>query len=680
MSFLQPFILAALPLLTLPILIHLIHQRRHRTVPWGAMMFLVRARHMHRGMARLRYILILLLRMLAVAALIFALSRPLVSGWWGGLGVTEPDATLVLLDRSASMEVQNLQTGESKRSTALQKLAEFLEQRAYGRQLVLIDSAGGEPLPVESPGALLDLPVTAATATSADVPGMFEQALAYLEAHDSGRADLWICSDLSENDWNPESGRWAAIREQSARLKGVRLFLLAYPDRATDNLSVRVANVRRRQRERGAELILDVSVAATGRAEPGTEVTRRVPLEFEVDGVRSTLELELDPQGARLQGHVLPVDGELRSGWGSASLPADSNPLDNRFYFVFSEPPVRRSVVVAEDTRAGEAFRLALAIPAEPGLRHEVEVLTAARAGEIDWEKTGLLIWQAALPDGLTAEQIGGFVDAGRQVLFFPPGAGDDGEWLTGRWGDWQTFGAQPAEVAWWRGDADLLAHVGSGDPLPLNELRIYRSCALECSGTTLARFEDQRPLLKRVPTDRGGVYFCTTLPTAEYSSLERDGVVFYALLQRALAEGTRALAAASQRDAGPEALADRSGWECVAPAEDAFAIAQRGLRAGVYREDGDWAAVNRRAAEDGFKVVHEATVDGLFEGLVYQRIDDVVGDTGPLAREIWRSFLLAMMLALVFEAALCLPGRTREPKRWGDLARVGGGIKQDWW
>ncbi len=36
MSFLQPLILVALPLVALPILIHLINQYRHRTVPWAA--------------------------------------------------------------------------------------------------------------------------------------------------------------------------------------------------------------------------------------------------------------------------------------------------------------------------------------------------------------------------------------------------------------------------------------------------------------------------------------------------------------------------------------------------------------------------------------------------------------------------------------------------------------------
>ncbi|MGB1709121.1 MAG: BatA domain-containing protein, partial [Rubripirellula sp.] len=41
MSFLQPAMLIALPLIALPIVIHLINQRRFQTVQWGAMQFLL---------------------------------------------------------------------------------------------------------------------------------------------------------------------------------------------------------------------------------------------------------------------------------------------------------------------------------------------------------------------------------------------------------------------------------------------------------------------------------------------------------------------------------------------------------------------------------------------------------------------------------------------------------------
>ncbi|MDD9975426.1 MAG: BatA domain-containing protein, partial [Candidatus Poribacteria bacterium] len=645
MNFLQPLALIALPLVALPIIIHLINQHRHRTIPWAAMMFLMTAKRMSKGMARLRHFLILLMRVLAIAALIFVVSRPLSGGWLGSIGLGKPDATLILLDRSPSMEMQDLQVGQSKRSMALQKLAELLEQGDYGTHLVLIDSATGQLQEVDSPKALLNLPMTESTATSADIPAMLETALAYLKANESGRADLWFCSDLNENDWDVDSGRWNAIREEFAQLEGIHHFLLAYTDSPSGNLSVRVENVQRWTRGNDAELILDVVVRATDNS-GGTR--QGVPIEFEVNNVRSVVEVDIDRQGASLRGHRIPIDAKLSSGWGSVGLPGDANPLDNRFFFVFSESPVRKAVVVSDNAKIGEAFRRALAIPPDPRLQHQTTVISVDRIAEIDWENTSLLIWQAALPQGLVASQIEQFVDAGRVVMFFPPSQSASEELFASRWGNWQTSeGQQVSKISWWRGDTDLLAHVESGDALPLNQLLTYRYRAFESTGTPLARFQDEASLLTRVATDQGAVYFCSTLPTAQFSSLEREGVVFYVMLQRALTEGSRSLAVASQRNAGPDVLADRNQWQPVAPTDDAPPLSQSGLHAGVYKDGEYWAAINRSQVEDMAQTVPVATVDALFDGISYRRIDADVGDTSALASELWRIFLIAMAVAL---------------------------------
>ena len=670
MGFLQPLALIALPLIALPIIIHLVNQYRHRTIPWAAMMFLMQAKRMSKGMARLRHFLILLMRVLAIATLIFVVSRPLSGGWLGSIGMSKPDATLILLDRSPSMEMQDLQTGQSKRSASLQKLAELLEQGDYGTHLVLIDSASRQLQEVDSPKALLNLPVTGASATSADIPDMLESALAYLEANESGRADVWICSDLSENDWDVESGRWHAVREAFAQLEGVHHFLLADADRPSSNLSVRVENVQRWERGNDAELVLDVVVRAAG----DSDVVDRVPIEFEVNEVRSVVEVELDRQGASLQGHRIPIDNELKSGWGSVGLPGDANPLDNRFFFVFSEAPVHRAVVVSDDVKSGESFRRALAIPTNVRLQHQIDVIPVDRVAEINWEKTGLLVWQAALPEGVVAAQLEAFVDTGRVIMFFPPSQSADAQLFGSHWEDWQTPKRQQVlDVSWWRGDADLLAHVASGDALPLNALHTYRYRAFESSGTPLARFADDTPLLTRVPTDRGAVYFCSTLPTAQYSSFEREGVVFYVMLQRALEQGCQALAVASQRDAGPGVLADSNQWGLVASADDSSLLSQRGLHAGVYQDAEYWAAVNRSRIEDSATAVPVEAVDALFDGVSYRRVDVNVGDTSALASELWRVFLIAMVVALLAEAVLSLPSKKAKVTPLIDLTAAGG-------
>ena len=54
----------------------LLNRRRFRTVKWGAMQFLLKATRESRGKKRLKHILILLMRSLAIGALVFAVARP----------------------------------------------------------------------------------------------------------------------------------------------------------------------------------------------------------------------------------------------------------------------------------------------------------------------------------------------------------------------------------------------------------------------------------------------------------------------------------------------------------------------------------------------------------------------------------------------------------------------------
>src|SRR5690242_2119113 len=123
MTFLQPFVLWGLPLILVPVIIHLLNRMRHRPQPWAAMRFLVSANRSSVSNARLRQWLVLLLRVLAVLMLILFLARPLAGGWLGWALSPAPDAVLILLDRSASMETALPGGGLSRREQALRALA-----------------------------------------------------------------------------------------------------------------------------------------------------------------------------------------------------------------------------------------------------------------------------------------------------------------------------------------------------------------------------------------------------------------------------------------------------------------------------------------------------------------------------------------------------------------------------
>ena len=181
MNFLQPWMLIALPLALIPIIIHLINQRRFQSTQWAAMMFLLSANRMNRGYAKIRQWLILTLRALVIAALVIAIGRPIASGLLGGsiagsITGRGPANTIVLLDRSPSMQASSDGTSRAKLETGIAQVAEALGTLGTQR-LVLIESNTLKPHELASPAELLELPETSPSDASADVPAMLLAAL-----------------------------------------------------------------------------------------------------------------------------------------------------------------------------------------------------------------------------------------------------------------------------------------------------------------------------------------------------------------------------------------------------------------------------------------------------------------------------------------------------------------------
>ncbi len=662
MTFLAPLLLWGLPLAALPIIIHLIHLHRRRTVQWAAMMFLLAAQRMNKGFSRLRQWLILAFRVLAVAALVFVVTRPLAGGWLGLTGGM-PDTVLILLDRSASMEQQNPVTGMSKRRTGLEKLVAAMKQ-AYGRstRLVLLDSASGQATALDKAESLLDLPTTSATDTGADIPALLQGALDHITANKSGRTDVWLLSDLRQTDWDPTGGRWEALRGAFATMQGVRFHLLSYPQLPADNLSVTVERVTRRETSEKAELLLDVRVT---RRDPGAEV--ELPLRFTVNGTTSTHTVTLRDTQLTLQGHSIPVDKATKRGWGRVELPGDAHVPDNQFYFVFDEPAVLRSVIVSDDPAESALFKAALDAPADPSRRYAATVLPVSRAAEIPWDDAALVVWQAPLPgeNDVLAKQLQGHVASGRSLIFMPPERPDNHELFGLSWGAWHTAASgKPEAVEWWRNDSGLLANARDGNALPVGELELVRRCEIVGEGTPLARVHENEPLLVKASGDlAGAVWMLGTLPGPSSSTLARDGVVFFATLHRALQSGSGSLGKAQQRVASREALGKDANlrWE-RAGADAGKTTFDAALHAGVLTSGDKLVALNRPASEDRTETLGNTTLDELFTGLDYRKLEDTLEDEDSLVSEVWRTFLITMAALLLGEALLCMPTK-REPQ-----------------
>ncbi len=664
MSFLQPLMLIALPLIALPIIIHLINQWRYQTKRWGAMIFLLAANRMNRGFARLRQWLILALRTLAIAGLIFAIARPLASGLLGWSGGGKTDTTIVLLDRSPSMQQQGI-GGVSKLETGRRQLSNALDTLG-SEHWVAIDAHGNQPQAFETLQGLIDSPAMQASSATSDLPSMLQAAHDYLETNKPGPTEIWICSDLAEADWNEVSGSWSLIRDGFGRLpQSVRFHLLAYPKAADENITLRVTEARREPLNAAgvAENNLLISLRLSRHAaQLGPDDKLTLPVQIEIEGARSELTVELNGSQTEIRNHRVPLAGNQTRGWGKVSLPADENNADNEFYFVFDDPPVRRVVIVSEDRAATRPLEIAAGIAPDGSDNAAVEVLSPDQLDSLVLDNTSLLLWQTSLPDRHLAPAIENYINGGGHVLFFPPSRLSAGSntssperFMGIGWDTW-VGSEHKVMIENWRGDQDLLAATNSGAGLPVGQLELsgYAKLTGDVELSKLATLTGGAPLLARIPTAHGGVYFFTASPDPRASTLAESGIVLFVAVQRAIERGGAALGNTMQRLAG-EAGEASDQWKQLAGADDALST-EYASQAGIYQNGERLFAVNRTPAEDQDARLADDKVDNLFAGLSFARVDDSAGNLSGIVREVWRLFLIAMIVALLLEALLCLP------------------------
>src|SRR5579862_2541166 len=282
MTFLQPFILWGLPAALLPLVIHLLNRMRYRSVHWAAMSFLISANRASTRHAKLRQILILCCRVLALLLLVLFVARPLAGGWLGWMLSPAPDTVLILLDRSASMELADAATGTTRRREALKLLADAGRDYDQTSRFVLFESVLRKPEDLSGAEVLPESPSAAPTDTLADMPALVQAAADWLGGNKSGLTEIWIASDLRRAAWQPESARWRALGARLAPGVRVKLLAMNQPAPPNDSVAIREVNWREIGGEPRLDLVFDIQ---RGKASPAA-----IPLTLFLDGARSHLE------------------------------------------------------------------------------------------------------------------------------------------------------------------------------------------------------------------------------------------------------------------------------------------------------------------------------------------------------------------------------------------------------
>ena len=611
------------------------------------MEFLLKATRESRGKKKLKHIIILCCRALAIAALVMAVARPLATNGFLSWGEGKIDTVILVLDRSASMEQSSPESATSKRERAIALAQESISELG-DTKLVLIDSASGIPISIASPSSLNDIAQTKATDTVANIPSILDTAVEYILKNNTGRTEIWLASDMQYGDWQPQSGKWSTIRSGLNNLSSqASLRVLSLNSDDQDNLSIRLVEAQRID----DELLLELEISQS------TEINSSdVPLTLSLNGAQSSETVTISGELTKFTKR-LPLSG--KSGYGYIQLPADTNARDNTAYFSYGiELPVHSAIVA---TKSESQYYLNLA-SAPPGYASQ-QAKTYLAHETIPWDSLSFVVWQAPLPQKDDQAPLLDFINKGGIVAFYPPTSTEGQSFLNTKWGLVNKSSASKYFIVqdWDRSDGPL-RNGEDGTPIPVNKLKAIKRREILSAGTSLARWSNDSPFLTRAFHGRGAAYFIATLPDYTWSNLG-DADVILPLTQRLILKGNQRFGSVFSATLGqlPAEIsldsAKRKRLDNATPSSPLNAE----YEAGVYSFGERIIAVNRPAEANLATTLSKEELDLALVNVSYSLFEEETENPSSFAQQLWQVFLVSVLLFLIVEAFLCLAHKRKK-------------------
>ncbi|MBN2490999.1 MAG: BatA and WFA domain-containing protein [Planctomycetes bacterium] len=399
-GFLSPGLLGWLALAAVPVVIHLLTRRRVVRLAWAAMKFLERAHRKTRRRIQLENLLLLVLRVLAIALLVAAAARPF-------LQATSPLAELahtprhvaVIVDVSASMGYDD-GTGPllDRARRGAEKILAGLKPAAGDTAVLIPHAAPADPRedgaaaaayldPERLRATLSGLAVTDRTSNLADA---FETARRALERHRTGQ-EIYLVSDLQKvgfggaaagREEEEEGGAGAAL-SPAGRYQGVRD---ALQRAVAAGATLHVVDV-------GPEAVRPENVGLVAFTRPPRVVTVAQPAVMEAR-VRN---FGTEPREVAVQFYV-DHDASPRGVARPQRIPPGGEASFLFFHAFQHEGPVAvRAVLKPLDSFTHDDERL-LVVPVEP--RVKVLLVEGSSRGTEAFESAAFFLLQALDPFG----------------------------------------------------------------------------------------------------------------------------------------------------------------------------------------------------------------------------------------------------------------------------------------
>jgi hypothetical protein len=407
LAFSNPWLLPGLAAVALPVWIHYLTRARPRRIVFPPYQFLVEACAGRQAVHRLRTIVLLTVRTLAVLLLALLFTRPFLKPTSAAADVEAAKRVVIIVDSSMSMRA--VQRGVTLFARAQAQGAEVLRSLPSGSEAAVI-LAGIKPRPLlpalsRNLTALHDeLTQAQPTCELGDPAAALAQAAQML----GGRGTIYVFSDFQESNWK-DAGKLPV---------GIACRLQPVNSGPVDNVALTAAQVLPSAPVVGepAEVVCTVFNC--------TPRPRQETVRLELGEFTQERAVSLPPYGSADAGFALtfPTDGLFT---GQVSLPPDDLREDDTRFLSVRVHKALQLLLVSDadnaDTRSAAFFishALVPSLEAAPGLNLIRRHATDADRGVLETADVFLLASPAALT-GEALEVISRRVNDGAQLVVF---------------------------------------------------------------------------------------------------------------------------------------------------------------------------------------------------------------------------------------------------------------------
>jgi len=522
LSFLNPNFLYALAAGAIPILIHRLTQRKAIRRKFSAVRLLLQSQRVMARPQRLKNLILLALRVLTVASLVFMMARPVLTKP-GLLTLGDQGAKVFIIDNSLSMGYRE-EIG-TRYELAKKILSEVIEGLKTKVIVIPTAPAQGKPSPavniqwMEPAEALNELKSIALSFGRGDPASALKLAHVKLKEM-KGPAEILILSDMVRSDW--ERFDLNQLGTVSAEVH-VTFLRIGSVDR-DPNLSVNGVRLT------AGEVVVGVPARFEATVSNLSDKPGNTLAEIYISGVKrgqKSLDLKAGEEG-RVYFELL-FD---RPGWinGEVRLPSDRLASDDVFYFPLK---VREKVKVLivdgaprTSLRGNESYYLANALNpgGSEGSAFLIQIVAERGLASLDLRAfDALFLLNVARPGRST---IASFLDSGKPVFLFLGDGVEPHDYNSLAMFPWRIrelreARAQKAEkISQIDESLSALKELSLAGSQSLREASFYRYFRIEGSRKNLLALGNKDPLLTEAEIGKGRIFLFASSADLDWNDL----------------------------------------------------------------------------------------------------------------------------------------------------------------